>query len=101
MNIIPSAEIRQNYGNVAKMCKDTHEPVYLTNRGKGELVVMDIDAFNKREESIKLRERLLAVEEARLAGDKGLTPEEFEKCLDEVIEKAVLENKSKADKNEV
>lgn len=101
MNIIPSAEIRQNYGDVAKMCKDTHEPVYLTNRGKGELVVMDINAFNRREESIKLRERLLAVEEARLAGDKGLTPDEFEKRIEEVIEKAVLENKSKDDKSAI
>ncbi len=101
MNIIPSAEIRQNYGDVAKLCKNSCEPVYLTNRGKGELVVMDIDAFNRREESIKLRERLLAVEEARLAGDKGLTCDEFEKRLDEVIEKAVSENKCKDDKSAI
>lgn len=85
MNIIPSAEIRQNYGNVAKLCKDTHEPVYLTNRGKGELVVMDIDAFNRREQLFKIREKLLEVEEMRALGIKDYTLEELDKHLEDII----------------
>jgi prevent-host-death family protein len=85
MNIIPSAEIRQNYGNVAKLCKDTHEPVYLTNRGKGELVVMDIDAFNRREQLFKIKEKLLEVEEMRALGIKDYTLEELDKHLENII----------------
>ena len=68
MNIKPSAAIRQNYNDIAELCKTTGEPVYLTKNGEGDLVVMDIEAFTRREKMLKLREELLAVEEDRLHG---------------------------------
>ena len=40
MNIKPSAAIRQNYNDIAELCKTTGEPVYLTKNGEGDLVVM-------------------------------------------------------------
>ena len=63
MYIKPSAAIRQNYNDIAELCKTTGEPVYLTKNGEGDLVVMDIEAFTHREKMLKLREELLAVEE--------------------------------------
>ena len=68
MYIKPSAAIRQNYNDIAELCKTTGEPVYLTKNGEGDLVVMDIEAFTHREKMLKLREELLAVEEDRLHG---------------------------------
>ena len=65
MNIRPSAAIRQNYNEIADMCRKTGEPVFLTKNGEGDLVVMDIETFNRREKMLKLREELLAVEEDR------------------------------------
>lgn len=35
MNIKPSAAIRQNYNEIASICKTTGEPVYLTKNGEG------------------------------------------------------------------
>ena len=66
MNIKPSANIRQNYNEIAELCKKTGEPVYLTKNGEGDLVVMDINAFSRREKMLKLREELISVEEERL-----------------------------------
>ena len=57
MNIRPSAAIRQNYNEIADMCRKTAEPVFLTKNGEGDLVVMDIETFNRREKMLKLRER--------------------------------------------
>lgn len=71
MNIRPSAAIRQNYNEIAEICKKTGEPVYLTKNGEGDLVVMDIESFHRREKMLKLREELLAVEEDRLHGEEG------------------------------
>jgi prevent-host-death family protein len=71
MNIRPSAAIRQNYNEIADICKKTGEPVYLTKNGEGDLVVMDIESFNRREKMLKLREEFLAVEEDRLHGEEG------------------------------
>ena len=56
MNIRPSAAIRQNYNEISLLCKKTGEPVYLTKNGEGDLVVMDIEAFSKREKMLELRE---------------------------------------------
>ena len=85
MNIRPSAAIRQNYNEISEMCRNTAEPVFLTKNGEGDLVVMDIETYNRREKMLKLREELLSVEEDRLAGRIGCTLDELDAYLDEVI----------------
>lgn len=85
MNIRPSAAIRQNYNEIADMCRETAEPVFLTKNGEGDLVVMDIETYNRREKMLKLREELLAVEEDRIAGRNGSTLDELDAYLDDVI----------------
>ncbi len=86
MNIRPSAAIRQNYNEIADMCRKTAEPIFLTKNGEGDLVVMDIETFNRREKMLKLREELLSVEENRLSGNKGYTVDELDAYLDGIIE---------------
>lgn len=86
MQIKPSASIRQHYNEIAALCKSTGEPVYLTKNGEGDLVVMDIDAFARREKMLKLREELLAVEEDRLAGRVGVTLDELDIYLESIID---------------
>ena len=86
MNIRPSASIRQNYNEIADLCRDSQEPVYLTRNGEGDLVVMDIETFSRREKMLDLREQLLSVEEERVAGSKEYTIDELDKILDEVIQ---------------
>ena len=85
MNIRPSAAIRQNYNEIAEMCRKTAEPVFLTKNGEGDLVVMDIETYNRREKMLKLREELLAVEEDWLEGRAGCTLDELSDYLDDVI----------------
>jgi prevent-host-death family protein len=86
MQIKPSAKIRQNYNEIAELCRSTGEPVYLTKNGEGDLVVMDIEAFTRREKMLRLREELLAVEEDRLCGCMGSTLDELSKYLDGIID---------------
>lgn len=86
MNIRPSASIRQNYNEIADLCRDSQEPVYLTRNGEGDLVVMDIETFSRREKMLDLREQLLSVEEERIAGSKEYTIDELDEILDEVIQ---------------
>ena len=85
MNIRPSAAIRQNYNEIAELCRGTHAPVYLTKNGEGDLVVMDIESFDRREKMLTLREQLLSVEEDRLAGRAGSTIAELDRFLDAVL----------------
>ena len=86
MIIKPSAAIRQNYNEIADLCRATKEPVFLTKNGEGDLVVMDIDTYVRLEKMIRLREELLAVEEDRAAGRAGVTPDELDSYLESIIE---------------
>lgn len=83
MQIKPSANIRQNYNEIADLCRATGEPVFLTKNGEGDLVVMDIETFTRREKMLKLREELLAVEEDRLNGTRYYTVDETAKMMED------------------
>ena len=82
-HILPVSDLR-NYNEVLKHCHKG-EPVFLTKNGEGDLVVMDIETFNRREKMLKLREELLAVEEDRMAGRSGCTVDELDAYLEDVI----------------
>ena len=85
MNIRPSASIRQNYNEIAELCRKTQEPVYLTKNGEGDLVIMNIESFTRREKMLQLRENLLAVEEDRAAGRSGCTVDELDNFLEDIL----------------
>ncbi|MCI5484322.1 MAG: type II toxin-antitoxin system Phd/YefM family antitoxin [Clostridiales bacterium] len=86
MNIRPSAAIRQNYNEIADLCRKSGEPVYLTKNGEGDLVIMDIESFTRREKMLKLRENLLAVEEDRAMGRRGCTIDELDRFLGGILD---------------
>ena len=88
MNIRPSAAIRQSYNEIAELCRKTEAPVFLTKNGEGDLVVMDIETFQRREQMLKLREELLAVEEDRMSGRVGCDLAELDQYLDSLIDEA-------------
>jgi prevent-host-death family protein len=76
MNIKPSAAIRKNYKEISELCKRSGEPVFLTKNGEGDLVVMDIEAFARRESMLRLRENLISAEEGRQGGKPGYSIDE-------------------------
>ena len=88
MQIKPSAAIRQNYNEIADLCRKCAEPIFLTKNGEGDLVVMDIETYARREQMLQLREELLAVEEDKIAGRTGSSIDELETYLDDIIERA-------------
>jgi antitoxin (DNA-binding transcriptional repressor) of toxin-antitoxin stability system len=94
MNIKPSAAIRKNYNEISELCKRSGEPVYLTKNGEGDLVVMDIVAFAKRESMLRLRENVVAAEEGRLSGKKDYSVDEVSKMMKDAV-KEVLDGQRK------
>lgn len=68
MIIKASASLRNNYIEISNMAKETQEPIYITKNGEGDLVLMSIDAFEKREQLIRLREKILQAEQERIDG---------------------------------
>lgn len=85
INIKPSAAIRKNYNEISELCRRTGEPVYLTKNGEGDLVVMDVETFARRESMLKLRENLVAAEEGRLNGKPGYSIDEVSTMMKEAV----------------
>ena len=47
------------YGEIAKMCKESGQPVYITTDNNEELAVMDIRSFKRLQRTLHVKEQLL------------------------------------------
>ena len=86
MIIKASAALRNDYGSISALAKETKEPIYITKNGEGDLVLMSIDAFEKREQLLQLRANILQAEQEGLAGAPTLSVSEARKPLRERME---------------
>lgn len=81
MIIKPTSALRTELGEITKICKEKSEPVYLTKNGEGELVVMSIAAFERREAMLNLRAKLLEAEQQRLSGAPAYTTDDVREYI--------------------
>lgn len=81
MIIKPSSALRNNYSGISTIAKETQEPVYITVNGEGDGVFMDMEAFERREQLLNLRARILQAEEERLRGTRTMCIPEAREAL--------------------
>ena len=86
MIIKPSTALRNDYGMISDLAHQEDAPIYITKNGEDDLVVMSIDAFERREEVLKLRARLASAEQSRLSGQSGFSIEQSRKRLEALYE---------------
>lgn len=87
MIIKPSTALRNDYGTISDMAHKEAEPIYITKNGEGDLVVMSVEAFEQREETLRLKAKLEAAEAARLSGAPSYTLEESRKRLEALYQR--------------
>ena len=83
MIIKASTALRNDYAGISNLAKETNEPIYITKNGDGDLVVMNIEAFERREQMLKLRERVLKAEQERIEGQPTMSVAEARRRLRE------------------
>lgn len=83
MIIKASAALRNDYSSISALAKETKEPIYITKNGEGDLVLMSIDAFEKREQTLQLRARILQAEQERIEGKPSISISEARSRLKE------------------
>ena len=86
MKISPASSMKENYDEILNLLRKTQEPIFLTENGEMDLVIMDIETFKRKEKMLDLREQLLSVEEERISGSKQYTIDELDQILEAVIQ---------------
>lgn len=45
--IKPSSDLRNNYNEILELSRKTNEPIYLTKNGKGDAVLLSMEAYEE------------------------------------------------------
>lgn len=85
MHIKPSADLRNNYGQISDLAHASGDPIYITKNGIGDVVLMSITAFEEREAELNHRAEILAIEAKRLAGAPTYSLSDVKKHLKENV----------------
>lgn len=82
MPIIKSiSSLRNKARDIASICHEQNEPVYLTTNGEGDLVVMSIEHYEKLQARVELFEKLAVAQAQAASGEKGFTHSQVMKKL--------------------
>ncbi|NLT15647.1 MAG: type II toxin-antitoxin system Phd/YefM family antitoxin [Clostridiales bacterium] len=76
-HIRPISDLRNNANEISDYCKATREPVFITRNGSGDMVVMSVEMYERREAQLELYAKLAEAEAAEAAGDTGVDFMEF------------------------
>ena len=49
-HVRPARDLRNNYAEIANIVKNEHSPVILTNRGRGDMVLIDFEDYGLYEQ---------------------------------------------------
>ena len=70
-SIRPISDLRNSANEISDFCRQTHAPVYITRNGTGDMVVLNMEEFERREALIDLYAKLAVAEEEIARGDEG------------------------------
>lgn len=85
MMIKSATALRNDYDGMVRLSKERQEPIYLTRNGEGEMVILPLELWEKRQAELELLAELLDRERSTLAGARTFTQEEMEALAGEVL----------------
>ena len=88
MQIRPSSALRNEYTQISELAKASGEPIFITNKGEADLVLLSVEAYEEREKMLDHRASILEAEFSRLAGAPTYSVEEVRSRLKEKYENA-------------
>ncbi|MCT2536706.1 type II toxin-antitoxin system Phd/YefM family antitoxin [Aquibacillus koreensis] len=90
--IRPVSDLRNNFADISKTVHETAEPVFLTKNGYGDMVVMSIEAYERKLFESEIYLKLKEAELEANSTDKRYSHEEVFSDLKERITKKVKDD---------
>jgi len=91
--IRPVSDLRNNFAEISRMVHETEEPVFLTKNGYGDMVVMSIEAYERKLFESEIYFKLKEAEVEAKNTDKRFSHEEvFSDLRATLIDKVNNEN---------
>ena len=69
--IRPISDLRNNANEISDFCRQSREPVFITRNGTGDMVVLNIDEYERRMSLIDLYSKLSDAEREIESGAQG------------------------------
>lgn len=66
--IRPSADLRNHYGEISKICRENRQPVYITVNGRGDTVLIGLAEYEQMRAELELLRTLAEAEDDVRAG---------------------------------
>ena len=88
MQIKASTALRNEYPKISELAHASGEPVFITNKGEADLVVLSIEAFEEREKMFRHRDAIYAAELSRLSGEPVCSQSELDERMEALFNAA-------------
>ncbi len=69
--IRPISDLRNNAAEISDFCRQTREPVYITRNGSGDMVVLNLEEYERQIARLDLYAKLAEAEREIAAGAEG------------------------------
>lgn len=71
--IRPVSDLHRKYREIERLCRQSAEPILLTRRGRGAMVVMSLATYERERARLELYRLLDEAEADVRAGDRGVS----------------------------
>lgn len=75
--IKPISDLRNKSNEISTLAHESHEPIYITKNGEGDLVVLSIEQYRRMERKLDLYGKLAVAQAQVVSGEKTKTLKEL------------------------
>jgi len=80
-SIRPISDLRNKSNEISEFCRTSHEPVFITKNGVGDMVVLSIEIYERQQAQLELYAKLAEAEAEIASGAEGADFFEYAKKL--------------------